>query len=81
MENLTLTWKVDENIHQHVDIKERDKPNEFSLGKSLLIGQEVCAHFVYLFVVWRVVEWWLSTVVIYCVHTGDSWFIPMLGTR
>ncbi len=41
IENLTLTWKVDEGIFQHIDIKERDKPNKFSLGRSLLIGNEV----------------------------------------
>lgn len=41
MENLTLTWKVEDNIYHHIDIKERDKPNKFSLGKSLLIGKEV----------------------------------------
>ena len=41
MENLTLTWKVEDGIYQHVDIKELDKPNKFSLGKSLVIGREV----------------------------------------
>ena len=41
MDNLTLTWKVEENIYQHIDIQERDKPNKFSLGKTLLIGNEV----------------------------------------
>jgi len=41
MENLTLTWKVDEGIYQHVDIQEKDKPNKFSLGRSLVIGREV----------------------------------------
>jgi len=40
-ENLTLTWKVDEDIYQHVDVKEEDKPNEFSLGRTLMIGNEV----------------------------------------
>jgi transcription elongation factor SPT6 len=41
MGNLTLTWKVEEDIYQHIDIQERNKPNKFSLGKTLLIGNKV----------------------------------------
>ena len=40
-DHLTVTWKVDEGIHQHVDIREQGKPNPYSLGKSLLIGNDV----------------------------------------
>lgn len=39
-DHLTVTWKVDEGIHQHVDIREQGKPNPYSLGKSLLIGND-----------------------------------------
>ena len=54
MENLTLTWKVEEGIYQHIDIKEQDKPNKFSLGKTLLIGNEVCVLVCAWCVVWCV---------------------------
>ena len=40
-DHLTVTWKVDEGIHQHVDIREQGKPNPYSLGKSLWIGDDV----------------------------------------
>ena len=40
-----MTWKVNDNIHQHIDILEKNKPNLFSLGKSLLIGEEVCKDY------------------------------------
>ena len=29
------------NIYQHINIDEKDKPNAFSSGKSLWIGEEV----------------------------------------
>ena len=38
---MTVTWKVADGIYQHVDIMEKDKPNPFTLGKRLLIGEEV----------------------------------------
>lgn len=41
-DHLTLTWKVEEVVYQHVDIREQDKPNAYSLGRSLIIGEEVC---------------------------------------
>ena len=36
-----LTWKLDDGIHIHVDIREQNKPNQFSLGRSLWIGNDV----------------------------------------
>ncbi|XP_046863856.1 transcription elongation factor SPT6-like [Xenia sp. Carnegie-2017] len=39
-DHLTVTWKVDEGIYQHIDIKEQGKENAFSLGKSLWIENE-----------------------------------------
>ena len=38
--NLTLTWKIHHNLFAHIDIKELDKASEWSLGKTLLIGEE-----------------------------------------
>ncbi|KRZ77424.1 Transcription elongation factor SPT6 [Trichinella papuae] len=38
---LTLTWKVCDGIYQHVSIREENKENSFSLGRSLIIGAEV----------------------------------------
>ncbi|CAL4068292.1 unnamed protein product [Meganyctiphanes norvegica] len=39
-DHLTVTWKVTDNICQHIDIRETDKQNEFSLGAKLWIGNE-----------------------------------------
>ncbi|XP_015115657.1 transcription elongation factor SPT6 isoform X1 [Diachasma alloeum] len=39
-DHLTVTWKVTDDIYQHIDVKEEGKANEFSLGKSLWIGSE-----------------------------------------
>ncbi|XP_034935114.1 transcription elongation factor SPT6-like [Chelonus insularis] len=39
-DHLTVTWKVTEGIHQHIDIREEGKANAFSLGQSLWIGNE-----------------------------------------
>ena len=39
-DHLTVTWKVFDNIYQHIDITEKKKTNAFSLGQSLLIGPE-----------------------------------------
>ena len=44
-DHLTVTWKVTDTINHHVDIKEEDKPNAFSLGRSLRIGDEVYEDF------------------------------------
>lgn len=38
--HLTVTWKVGEGICQHVDVREEGKENAFSLGQTLLIGQD-----------------------------------------
>ncbi|XP_017879018.1 transcription elongation factor SPT6-like [Ceratina calcarata] len=39
-DHLTVTWKVTDNIYQHIDIREEGKENTFSLGRSLWIGSE-----------------------------------------
>ncbi|XP_076452893.1 transcription elongation factor SPT6-like [Babylonia areolata] len=39
-DHLTVTWKVADGILQHIDVTEEGKENAFSLGKSLLIGDE-----------------------------------------
>ena len=41
-DHLTVTWKVDEGVYQHVDVREERKENAFSLGRSLWINSEVC---------------------------------------
>ena len=35
-----MTWKVHDTICQHIDVKEENKINSFSLGQSLWIGNE-----------------------------------------
>ncbi|XP_042883795.1 transcription elongation factor SPT6-like [Penaeus japonicus] len=40
VDHLTATWKVTEGICQHIDIREQDKQNDFSLGQKLWIGNE-----------------------------------------
>lgn len=39
-DHLTITWKVADNIYQHIDVKEEGKANAFSLGTSLWINGE-----------------------------------------
>ncbi|XP_065088333.1 transcription elongation factor SPT6 isoform X1 [Ochlerotatus camptorhynchus] len=39
-DHLTATWKVTKDIYQHIDVREEGKENDFSLGQSLLIGNE-----------------------------------------
>ncbi|EDO33602.1 predicted protein [Nematostella vectensis] len=39
-DHLTVTWKVDQGIYQHIDIREEGKENAFSLGHSLWIDTE-----------------------------------------
>lgn len=39
-DHLTVTWKVTEDIYQHIDVKEEGKGNAFSLGTSLWIATE-----------------------------------------
>uniref|UniRef100_A0A5S6QJ45 Suppressor of Ty 6 homolog n=1 Tax=Trichuris muris TaxID=70415 RepID=A0A5S6QJ45_TRIMR len=38
---LTITWKVADGIYQHISVKEENKEHPYSLGKSLLIDDEV----------------------------------------
>lgn len=35
-----MTWKVADNIYQHIDVLEKNKMNAFSLGQSLWIDKE-----------------------------------------
>lgn len=39
-DHLTLTWKVADDVFQHIDIREDGKENTFSLGTKLMIGNE-----------------------------------------
>ena len=39
-DHLNVTWKVTDGIHQHLDVLEKNKVNAFSLGQSLMIGNE-----------------------------------------
>lgn len=39
-DHLTATWKVTDDIYQHIDIREVGKDNSFSIGSSLFIGNE-----------------------------------------
>ncbi|XP_023303515.2 transcription elongation factor SPT6 [Lucilia cuprina] len=39
-DHLTVTWKVTNDIYQHIDVREEGKENAFSLGQSLLIGND-----------------------------------------
>ena len=38
LEHLAVTWKVSDNVYQHIDVLELDKENEFSVGRTLKIG-------------------------------------------
>ena len=38
LDHLTVTWKVSDNVFQHIDVLELDKENEFSVGRVLRIG-------------------------------------------
>ncbi|NWR80929.1 SPT6H factor, partial [Centropus unirufus] len=38
--HLTVTWKVNDGIYQHVDVREEGKENAFSLGSTLWINTE-----------------------------------------
>ncbi|XP_063703465.1 transcription elongation factor SPT6-like [Culicoides brevitarsis] len=39
-DHLTVTWKVADDVYQHIDVREEGKENAFSLGRSLWIGSE-----------------------------------------
>lgn len=36
-DHLVVTWKVSDNLYQHIDVLELDKENEFSVGRTLKI--------------------------------------------
>ncbi|KAJ2662563.1 Transcription elongation factor spt6 [Coemansia sp. RSA 1200] len=38
IDHIAVTWKVGEGLFQHIDIKEKGKPNDAALGESLVIG-------------------------------------------
>lgn len=37
-DHLAVTWKVDEDVYQHIDVQEIDKPNEYSVGRILRVA-------------------------------------------
>ncbi|KAI9684477.1 MAG: Transcription elongation factor spt6 [Trizodia sp. TS-e1964] len=39
MDHLAVTWKVSDNIYQHIDVFEINKETEFSVGKKLIVGK------------------------------------------
>lgn len=39
-DHLTATWKVCDEIYQHIDVREEGKENAYTLGTSLWIGNE-----------------------------------------
>jgi transcription elongation factor SPT6 len=39
-DHLTATWKICDDVFQHIDVREEGKENAFSLGQSLWIGNE-----------------------------------------
>jgi transcription elongation factor SPT6 len=38
LDHLAITWKVADNVYQHIDVLELDKENEFAIGRTLKIG-------------------------------------------
>ncbi|GAB7350079.1 hypothetical protein MBLNU459_g0746t1 [Dothideomycetes sp. NU459] len=38
LDHLAVTWKVSDNVYQHIDVLELDKENEFSVGRTLKIS-------------------------------------------
>ncbi|ODV87551.1 hypothetical protein CANARDRAFT_174585 [[Candida] arabinofermentans NRRL YB-2248] len=37
-DHLTITWKIENQLFQHIDVIEHDKLNEYSLGRILQVG-------------------------------------------
>ena len=37
-DHLAVTWKVDEDVYQHIDVQEIDKPNEYTVGRILRVA-------------------------------------------
>lgn len=38
-DHITVTWKIDNLLYQHIDVIELDKPNEYSIGRTLQVGE------------------------------------------
>lgn len=38
-DHLAITWKVDEDVFQHIDVEELEKPNEYAVGRILKVGK------------------------------------------
>lgn len=38
-DHIAITWKVADNIYQHLDVLELDKKNEFTVGQTLRVGK------------------------------------------
>ncbi|KAI9827301.1 MAG: Transcription elongation factor spt6 [Phylliscum demangeonii] len=38
LDHIAITWKVSDNVYQHIDVLELDKDSEFSVGRTLKIG-------------------------------------------
>lgn len=38
-DHIAITWKVADQLFQHVDVLEVDKPNEYALGRTLQVGK------------------------------------------
>ena len=43
-DHLTCSWKIHDGVTGHIDIKEDDKINNYTLGKRLFIANEVCRN-------------------------------------
>ena len=41
-DQLTVSWKVTDDVIQHIAVKEVGKENAFSLGQTLMIGESGC---------------------------------------
>jgi transcription elongation factor SPT6 len=39
-DHISITWKVDDGIYKHFDILEKEKPNEWTLGKVLVLNSK-----------------------------------------
>ena len=37
-DHLAVTWKVDDDVYQHIDVTEIDKPNEYTIGRILRVA-------------------------------------------
>ncbi|SMR43934.1 unnamed protein product [Zymoseptoria tritici ST99CH_3D1] len=40
-DHLAVTWKIANDVYQHIDVLELDKENEFSVGRKLKVGSYV----------------------------------------